>query len=78
MMARKPMREKLMAQNDVAVMKEAIRPADRRWKSSDPRKYMPATASVPKIIDQSLRAVSVLPNMRKATAWRLIKRPSRP
>lgn len=78
MIARKPMREKLIAQKDVAVMKAAIRPAMRLRKSSPASRYMPSTVKVPKTIDQSLRAGMVLPKVLSARACRLMKSPSRP
>lgn len=55
-MARKPMREKLIAQYDVAVIKAAIRAAERRSKSSQARSPIPRAVKVPKMADQSLRA----------------------
>ena len=78
MIARNPMREKLIAQYDVAMRNAATSPARRLTKSSNARKYTPRTVNVPKTIDQNFNPITVLPNSKIVSACKLMKSPSRP
>ena len=77
-MARKAIREKLIAQNPTAVRKALMRPTRRFSKSSAPSRYMPQMVRVPKMIEGSFNVKIEMPKNLKATAIIFMNKPSRP
>ncbi len=86
MMARKPMREKLICQKAVARRKATIRakisfslnPPFLFLNNSLVRKYVPKTVRIPKIVLGKRSAHGSLPKRATEKLWMLINNPSRP